>query len=379
MQKKLIALAIAAAFSAPAMADVTVYGIIDAAVGRVSQTGGTAGTVDRKTDTLAVSGGLSGSRLGVKGAEDLDNGMKAVVVLEYALDTQSNSSIGNARQEMLAVAGGFGTFATGYLQTTGYDFGVKFDPTAGSSVSPQQNLTAGNPLLLIGSAATAGRAPRALAYISPAMGGVTVAVNYSTALKGNIGANAATGTGTAIGNDYGNLATAQNSANAKMTATLISVNFDGGPLQVGGVYAGTNGTNATIPVNLTSYALGASYDLSVVKLFATYQQAKNSGINSQTNKMYNVSVLAPVGPGAVVASYAKDKAGNTGGLSVGASSYTVAYLQGLSKTVTAYGAYTAVKNDADTNAYGVINSLLGGTSGNGNKSSMIAVGLKKAF
>ena len=50
MQKKIIALAIAAAFSAPAFAaDVNVYGVVDAAVARVSNSG-------QKSDLLAVSG-----------------------------------------------------------------------------------------------------------------------------------------------------------------------------------------------------------------------------------------------------------------------------------------------------------------------------------
>ncbi len=119
----------------------------------------------------------------MKGAEDLNNGMKAVVVLEYGLDTQTAGSIGAARQQMLAVAGDFGTVATGYLQTTGYDWAVKFDPTAGSSVSPLQNVTKGS-TFLIGSAAVL-LVLNALWPTSPQnLGGLTVAVNYSTALAG---------------------------------------------------------------------------------------------------------------------------------------------------------------------------------------------------
>jgi len=82
MQKKLIALAVVAAFSAPAFADVTAYGVIDAAVVNVSASG-------EKSDMQAISGGLATSRFGVKSVEDLNNGMKAVVVLEYGLNTKS--------------------------------------------------------------------------------------------------------------------------------------------------------------------------------------------------------------------------------------------------------------------------------------------------
>ena len=363
MQKKLIALAIAAAFSAPAMADVTMYGIIDAAVARVSQTA-------KKTDTLAVSGGLSGSRLGVKGAEDLDNGMKAVVVLEYSLDTQQADALVAARQEMLAVAGGFGTVATGYLQTTGYDFAVKFDPTAGSSVSPLQNMTKGNASYLIGTVATAARAPRALAYISPDLGGVTVAVNYATTI------NPATG----------NLTVAETGANSKTSATLLSATYTGvANLVVGVVHASTSGTSSASAVtayNNTDIALGASYDLGVAKLMGTYQTAKNSAVGTagNSNKLMSFSAVAPVGPGAVVVTYAKATIGATtvAGANENGSGYTLAYLQGMSKTVTAYGALSKVTNGSGTNKFSVGNNLVPGGA-NGSSSTMIAVGLKKVF
>jgi predicted porin len=356
MKKKLVGLAVAAAFSAPAFADVTMYGVVDGAVAHASADG-------QKSDTIAVSGGLSESRLGAKAVEDLDNGMKAIAVLEYGLDTQTNSAVGAnpvgyyntvARQQMLALAGGFGTAATGYLQTAAYDWAVKFDPTADSLVSPLQNVTHGS--FLIGSDTGAARAQRALAYISPSMSGVTVAVNYSTALSG-----------------LGNLGVANTAADAKVSATLLSVNYDWNALSVGGVYAKTSvpaGANAT-----TDYALGASYDFSVVKLFGTYQQTNTADI---TNKAMSFSAVAPVGPGAIALSYAKN---TMTGNDISASGVTLAWLQGLSKTTTFYAAYSKTSQGANTNSYSVINDALAnaGTMTNGGGSSLIAVGLNKKF
>lgn len=353
MQKRIIALAVAAAFSAPAFAaDVNMYGIVDAAVARVSNSG-------QKSDLLAVSGGLSASRFGVKAVEDLDNGMKAVAVLEYGLDTQTNSSVGNARQEMLALAGDFGTIATGYLQTTGYDFGAKFDPAPGSSVSAHQNMTSGGGFL-IGVSAGASRAQRALAYISPSMGGVTVALNRSTALAG-----------------LGNLGVASSATTGlKTAATLLSVTYAGGPLTVGGVYASAKSENAGSYAT-TEMALGGSYDLGVAKLMGTYQTNKSGAPGASANKLMSFSGVIPVGPGAIAASLAK---ATMAGTNTGGTAMTVAYLQGLSKTVTAYGALSKVSNGSATNAFSVINSgLAGGASTNGASSTLIAVGLKKAF
>jgi predicted porin len=363
MQKKLIALAVAAAFSAPAFADVSLYGVADATLVRASGDG-------QKSDMQAVSGGLSQSRFGVKAVEDLDNGMKAVVVLEYGMDTEVNATIGttgagvlNARQQMLAVAGGFGTFATGYLQTTGYDFASKFDPTAGSAVSPLEVVNSG---YLIGSSALAARAQRALAYISPDMGGVTVAVNYSTAL--------------ALGATLGDLGQASAAASPKITATLLSATYNGGPLSVGAVYAATDNFTATLDV--VDMALGASYDLGMVKLFGTYQTSKLDGATGtagNTNKAMSFSAVAPVGPGAVAFTYAKNSIDSTTADDNG-SGYTVAWLQGLSKTTTLYVALEKISQGSASRAYSVLdNALANANLTLGGSSQVLALGLNKKF
>jgi predicted porin len=387
MQKKLIALAIAAAFSAPAFADVTVYGVVDAAVARASGNG-------QKSDTIMVSGGLASSRLGVKTVEDLNNGMKAVVVLEYGLDAQNGTALGAARQTMLAVAGDFGTVATGYLQTTGYDFGVKFDPTAGSAVSPLQSMTKGG-VFLIGSNTIASRAPRALAYISPDMGGVTVAVNYSTDTNLDATVNAITAptvvyaAGSITG--LGNVAQPSAGTDMKIPAYLISVNYANGPLAVAGVIADANVAAANF--HIKDMALGASYDLGVVKLMGTYQTTKFDTAGNGSSKAMSFSAVAPVGPGAVAFSYAKNTMDSTTwGTDTSAKGMTVAYLQGLSKTTTMYVALEKVSQGQATNAYSVYNNALGGgltaqgaaVNGNtaltaGGSSTLFAVGLNKKF
>lgn len=367
MQKKIIALAIAAAFSAPAFADVTAYGIVDAAVVRASADG-------QKSDLQAVSGGLATSRFGVKTVEDLNNGMKAVVVLEYGLDSETNSSVGadnsiltagfKARQQMLAVAGDFGTVATGYLQTTGYDWAKLYDPTAGSAVSPLQALTKG---FYIGSTAAAARAQRALAYISPDMGGVTVAVNYSTDL------GILTGPG-----GLGNLGQASAGGDTKVTGTLLSATYNAGPLSVGGVYL-----TAGVPDGVakpTEMALGGSYDLGVAKLSATYQSTKTdaAGAAGNSNKVMSFSVVAPVGPGAIVGSVAKSKIKTVD--DVDGTAFSVVYLQGLSKLTTMYVAVEKVSQSSSGANYSVLNNALANANLDaGGSSTVLAVGLNKKF
>lgn len=373
MQKKIIALAVAAAFSAPAFADVTPYGIIDGAIASVSATG-------QKSDLLALSGGASTSRIGVKVTEDLGDGLTAVGVLEYGLDTETaqqstttptitttggatSTSTGvtasnlAARQQMLALAGSFGTVATGYLQTAGYDFAGKFDPLTGSSASPLQSVTKGGGFL-IGAVTAAARAQRALAYISPDLNGLTLAVNYATDIR--------------AAGSLGNLTVADTAADKKVSATLASATYVAGPLTVGVVYAGTSNPASTSDVK--EYAMGGSYDLGVAKVMGTYQ---SSTANSVTNSAYSLTGVMPVGTNAVALSYAKNamNTANTNG-----SGMTLGYLHTLSKTTTAYAAYSSSTNDSGTNAYSVDNNILaGGTWANGGSSSLVAVGLRKKF
>ena len=81
MQKKLIAMAVAgfASGAAFAQSNVTVYGILDMAYIRAKADGA-------DTRTFINSGGMSGSRLGFKGVEDLGNGLKAVFNLEWGVE-----------------------------------------------------------------------------------------------------------------------------------------------------------------------------------------------------------------------------------------------------------------------------------------------------
>lgn len=89
--KKLLAIAVAAALVAPAaaMADTTLYGKLHASVGSVKTTNGTTGAT---TTTNAVES--HASRIGVKGATALDNGMEATYGLEYGLDLDNDALTG---------------------------------------------------------------------------------------------------------------------------------------------------------------------------------------------------------------------------------------------------------------------------------------------
>jgi predicted porin len=117
MQKKIIALAIAAAISSPAFADVavvntdtsnlTVYATLDGAVGNIQHSQAQSGnfpfgvtpysavktsTANTGSVTGLFNGAISDSRLGFKGTEDLGDGMKAFFVLETGLNLATGTA-----------------------------------------------------------------------------------------------------------------------------------------------------------------------------------------------------------------------------------------------------------------------------------------------
>jgi predicted porin len=162
MKKNIIALAVASAIAAPvAMADApTVYGQINQAF-QVSKEVKNAGTKSKKDSGMFLKS--YASRLGVKGSEDLGNGLKAVYGIEFGVGMVDGSTISN-RNQFAGIAGGFGTVIIGrhdtpFKMAQGYDaFNDKeFD----------------NNWSKMGVLKSSGedRVSNALAYVSPSFGG----------------------------------------------------------------------------------------------------------------------------------------------------------------------------------------------------------------
>lgn len=164
MNKKLLAVAIATAISAPlaAQADdgnVTLYGTAGVAVENIE-----IDNVGAAADFDATQVNNNHSVLGVKGWEGLGNGLKGVFLFESFVgldsgDSGNGSLLGGGRDGYVGLAGGFGTVALGFhgrpwktstnnldvfgstiadytaiLGTTGTGAGLNFDSGIGNSV-----------------------------------------------------------------------------------------------------------------------------------------------------------------------------------------------------------------------------------------------------
>ncbi|HEX6735656.1 MAG TPA: porin [Azonexus sp.] len=322
MQKKIIALAIAGLASTAAFAqtNVTVYGIADVAY--VNSFGGSEGSQHNIT-----SGGLSGSRIGFRGTEDLGNGLKALFVLEYGVDIDENNGIGDAttaagaRQQMLGLTDNFDTFVAGRLQTAGYDFACGTSPIAGSALDAHNAVGVAALLNCNG----AGRADNAVAYISPNWSGFSFAYNHARVTEAAAASN-----------------------NNDVYANLLAGSYVNGPLNVNLTYARVDDNDevALGAEKRDEYGIRASYDFKVLTAYAAYQTLKLDG--SDRNKKWSLGVAVPVGAkGTIVAQYAGNDIETAD--DADSSAYTLAYTHALSKRTTAYAGITHVRNDENAN------------------------------
>jgi general bacterial porin, GBP family len=321
MQKKIIALAIAAAASAPAFAQVTVYGLADAYWASVKST-------DQDRYYAIESAGLSGSRIGFKAVEDLGNGTSALAVIEYGFKMDDGNRIGGtdsglaARQKLVGLTGGWGTAVAGYAQTAGYDFACGATPFAGSALDPEKNIGAG----VILSCGNNGRAGNAFAYISPNFGGVTFAWNHSRVTE-NVGPAA---------------------KKADVSANLLAATYSGGPVTVNAVYSKVKDSDEIAGLGtkgIKEFGLRGSYNLGVASLFASYQSADAEGVdNKDTTLTFGAAI--PVGPaGTVVVDYGRSTLKESVGTDHNkVDAFAVAYLHSLSKRTTAYVGYTRIND-----------------------------------
>lgn len=115
MKKSLIAVAaLAAVGAASAQSSVTLYGVVDTGYG-VTQTKTEVGGTTIKTRTTGLmSGNLSGSRWGLKGQEDLGNGLSAVFNVEAGFNSANGNFTGGFnRRSVVGLKGSFGQVLLG--------------------------------------------------------------------------------------------------------------------------------------------------------------------------------------------------------------------------------------------------------------------------
>lgn len=271
MQKKIIALAVAGLVSGAAFAqsNVTVYGIVDMAY----QYNGSHVADDVDSYSALDDGGWDSSRFGLKGTEDLGNGLSANFVQEYATALDRNVGI-TARNSYVSLAGkSWGEVKLG-------SFGSVHDDYAGWSESGGMAWGNGYIGLIV-----SGDARNAVEYISPSFSGLQFKVGASSNYQ-----NA---------QDVGGVVDPEN-----LRAYFASAAYANGGLKVALTYDNVDQQNTE--ASKDEWMIAGGYDFGMFKIGAGYDRTTLDvgGDDDATRDAYRVTVGAPIGAnGAVALSY----------------------------------------------------------------------------
>ncbi len=329
MKKSLIAMAVlAAAGAASAQSSVTLYGRLDAGLGRQTTETTGAAPVQSLTQTLVTSSALNTTFWGIKGTEDLGGGLKANFQLEsgFAVDTGAAAATLFEREAHVGLAGGFGSVDFG-RQYSAYD--ALFGATNNIA---NTNVASTGTVWATGVAAYATRLNNSISYQSPTVGG------FSGKFVLGLGENAVNATVTTA------------AANAAQNVSL-NLMYGAGPLVVGlayqkdqaqliGVLPAASSFNDT-----TNTLLAASYDLGVAKLTGGYNKASNK---TRNDNEYQLGVNVPMGATTLFAGYSKSASSGANLADLNSHGFTLAGAYSLSKRTTLYAGYlsTSVEGSA---------------------------------
>jgi predicted porin len=277
MKKTLLALAVLGTFAgvASAQSSVTIYGLIDVGVSRGN--GGTAGNSNggNANGTKAWSVNQStGSRLGLRGNEDLGNGMSAQFQIEHRFrgDTgeQNGSSFWAGRSYVQLSSEMVGRVYLGREYAPVHWVADKSDPFGGSGVGQLGSAAWGNKTKDKGGYLTSDpvgggtRTSNTVGYKSPSWGGLTVQLAVAAAETYG------------IGREQG-----------------LNVEYAGGPLYAAlGVDSVSKGTNKG--QGLVNGAF--HYDFGFAKFMVYGAQAKVGADGASKTKIFSLGAQVPVGP-----------------------------------------------------------------------------------
>ncbi|MCX5592110.1 porin [Alcaligenes endophyticus] len=384
MKKTLLAAALMAGFAGIAHAEtsVTLYGIVDGGIGFNQYKGsgvyGGSGNSITSKKTGLINGVQSGNRWGLKGSEDLGDGLRAVFQLESGFDlgtggsAQGSAKVNNrlfGRQATLGLAGdSWGQLDFGRQTNIGSKYmpGI-VDPFGGGF--DQAN---------VGAAFTSVNTVRydnLVTYQTPNFSGFQFGVGYS------------------FNTDGAQAYKESGGLEENQRAITTALRYSNGPIGLVATYDQRktaefySGNNVVGGDTVKAWNIGGSYDFEVVKASLAFGQTRDgmfatqsfsgerlpANINGKGLKVnsYLVGLSAPVGAGNVMASWtmadprsAPDAFQGTGAEFKKQHTYSLGYTHPLSKRTNVYAIGSYAKNvHFSTDA----------------KSTLVGVGLRHQF
>jgi general bacterial porin, GBP family len=312
---------------AHAQSNVTLFGLMDLGV--------EAAWAGNGRVLRLQSGQWFGSRLGVRGTEDLGDGLSALFVLEAGITADvgagtqfgTNTGVGGFwdRQAYLGLQGRFGRLTAGRHYSLTDTVKGTVEPFVNGTSADTSPIRALNP----------SRTDNSIIYSTPTLvGGLTAGLMISS------------------GNEYGDTATTSGRSGREASISLAYVN---GPLYVATAYDMLYGNAALTPnrsavQKIKSWIVGATYDFTVVKMHAWVNGQKADAVGSGADTLiprdtfaWALGATIPVSDlGKLRVAYAarNDKTA----LDRDASKWGLGYFYDLSKRTTLYTAYSKLTN-----------------------------------
>lgn len=331
--------------SANAQSSVQLYGQIDLGVTHfsgIAPANAAAGNRATVSSTGLSSGVEDGSRLGVKGTEDLGEGENVFFDAETgfcAAGVNQGAGVGSPsnptnyctgggfmqRQAFVGMSGRYGTLQAGRMYTLQFiNEAALVDPFGWGMTGAGANLS------LLTQEPGLARSNETVQYLTPTMGGFQEALSYSFAPG-----------------DGGSIPSATEAQSKVPRSWDLNLQYERGSF-TGGLNAGESSNLTVNPVTqvddgaLRIWQLFGIYDFKVAKLSGIYNQGK---LDYSTGKIdsWIVGLTVPAGAGSVLASYEATK--NTT-LAAGPSARQIAfgYDYALSKQTDLYASYARISN-----------------------------------
>jgi predicted porin len=333
MQKKLIALAIASLVSAPvfAQSQVTLYGTFDAGVRHQDNADGN-GNSNTTMDSL---GTYNSNRWGMRGSEDLGNGLRANFNLEGGF--MSGSGVGSVsgglfgRKAIVGLSGNWGAVDLGRNYTTIFYTTGAYEPFhyKHTGVVPIAGLDGA-------------RRNNTITYTSKPMNGLTIRANHAF---GEVAGDSGLGANNEVGASYGN-----------------------GPFSMGIAY-GVDRIASSPDLDSKQWTIGGAYKVNPFEIMAGYDVDKTDVAGGGTNDR-KVSWIggryAMSGNNAVSLAYYHDKR-DTAAADGSAKLWILGFVHNLSKRTEFYADIDNRKVDGTLN------------TGTDSSNTGISVGINHAF
>jgi len=407
MTKKLLPAMIGAALvgsMTSAAADVTIFGQIDESVvnkdidaglvnigkmpsawGATNDTGKYTGITRHDVDDTNLQS--TNSSIGVKGSEDLGNGLKAIFMLDFQYDIDNVSGTGNSltdRDQWVGLAGNFGTVRLGTASTSYKAHGAKIDPLYRTAA---QGRSWGQQSFLHGNAGEEGegRADNSIFYASPNWNGLEVMAHYTLdSDETSACAPSATKTSCEDDNPYG-----------------IGVSYTNGGILVFADYLSNDGdadTNAQ--GELEAWKVGGKYTLNNFAVYAQYEDITDDFGNQYGGTsgaeldytLWHVAGSYTMGNNMLYLGYGSGEFDDIDALSNDAgygntsseqTNITIAGIHNLSKRTFLYAAYIMHEQDNDNGLNDALSDQLStetsSTSVNDPEANVFALGLRHKF